>query len=163
MEDKILKKLNDQLHMVVNPDRLVRMLAVVNGAKRRGAGNTEVAGQGGQITNVINLTLPTAIVNRYRTNGSNEVVEVNEQGMVGMPAAALLEKIKPNNIPAPNTQLSVTTIVKDVPTTSNKTEIEKDNTYELLERKRKEAALARRDEALAARIDKATIVHGQEY
>jgi len=168
LEDKILKKLHDQLHMVVNSDKLVRMLAVVNGAKRRGAQQQE-NGQAGPITNVINLTLPTAIINRYRTNTSNEVIEVNEQGMVGMPATVLMEKIKPNNVPAaqiptnniptpkaqePYQSSSVTQLPATVSTTTMKDD-EKDNMHELLERKRKEA--------LAARVDKATIVNGQEY
>jgi hypothetical protein len=100
LEDRILRKISEQLPMIVNPDRLVRMLAVVNGAKRRGMQNQNGndGGMGGgtgttAITNVINLSLPVAIVNRYRTNGRNEVVEVNEQGLVGMPANKLLEKV----------------------------------------------------------------------
>ena len=92
LEDQILDKLQSQLHMIMNPDRLVRMLTVVNNAKRRGAGAEE--GQFAPISNVINLTLPTLIVNKYQTNGQNEVVEVNGQGLVGMPAQALIDKLR---------------------------------------------------------------------
>lgn len=92
LEDLLLDKIHAQLPMILNPDRLVRMLIAVNNAKRRGAGAEE--GQFAPISNVINLTLPTLIVNKYQTNGTNEVVEVNGQGLVGMPATALIERLK---------------------------------------------------------------------
>ena len=156
LEDKILKKLNDQLSMIVNPDRLVRMLAVVNGAKRRGAQQQD-NGQNVAVTNVINLSLPAAIVNRYRTNTSNEVIEVNEQGMVGMPATALLEKIRPA---AQIAQLpsGAKVVIDNKPTTSSFEILQgnEDDNYELLKRKRQEA--------LAARVKAATVdASGQEY
>lgn len=92
LEDQILDKLTNQLHMIMNPDRLVRMLVAVNNAKRRGAGAADT--QLAPISNVINLTLPTLIVNKYQTNQANEVVEVNGQGLVGMPATALIERLR---------------------------------------------------------------------
>lgn len=163
LEDKILKKLNDQLSMIVNPDRLVRMLSVVNGAKRRGAQQQD-NGQNIAVTNVINLSLPAAIVNRYRTNTSNEVIEVNEQGMVGMPASALMEKIRPGSTAIAQMQAPLKEL------TTSGFEIMKDEGdgggeayHESLKRKRQEAA-ERRQEALAARVKAATIdATGNEY
>lgn len=96
LEDQILDKITQQLPMIMNPDRLVRMLVAVNNAKRRGAGASDT--QLAPISNIINLTLPTLIVNKYQTNGANEVVEVNGQGLVGMPATALIEKLKQQQI-----------------------------------------------------------------
>lgn len=91
LEDRLLEKLEQALPMMVNPDKILRAITVVNGAKRRGAAQDAPIAQ---ITNVIHLNLPTMIVNRYQTNAQNEVVEVNGQGLVAMPANALLDRLK---------------------------------------------------------------------
>lgn len=134
LEDRLLEKLEQALPMMVNPDKILRAITVVNGAKRRGAPQDAPLTQ---ITNVIHLNLPTMIVNKYQTNAQNEVVEVNGQGLVAMPANALLDRLKiqdatvvaataATQLPAPPTPAPA---VKDPPNGSKREE-----TQRLLER-----------------------------
>lgn len=90
IEDRLLLKLEEQLPLMMNPDRILRAIAIINNAKRRGVANDQPMAQA---TQVINLTLPTVIVNRYKTNTNNEVIDVNGEALIGMPAERLLEQV----------------------------------------------------------------------
>lgn len=77
MEDELIKKLEDMLGMVYKPMEVARLLQLVNGLKRRGAGSDPTAAT--IINNqVVNLQLPPAIVQHFTADINNQVVEVIE-------------------------------------------------------------------------------------
>lgn len=97
LEDRLLTQLSDVLdqRMIYKPNDILRALHVVNNAKRRGnsAQETLVVHQ-----NVVNLSIPTIVMNAYKKNSHGEVVEVTtpegkQQTLVTMPAAALMHKL----------------------------------------------------------------------
>jgi hypothetical protein len=97
IEDALLSRLSDKVEqdLIYKPLDLIRALAVVNQAKRRGTSAQEslVVHQ-----NVVTLNLPTVVINAYKKNQRGEVVEVTtpdgqQQTLVTMPASALMQKL----------------------------------------------------------------------
>lgn len=76
LEYDLVEKLQRVSKLLVKPKDISDVLRVVNGAKRRGAG----ASQDQTIVqqNVINLTIPAALVHRFTSNANNQVVEVQD-------------------------------------------------------------------------------------
>ena len=93
MEDALLKRLKDLLPLMMKPWEVIRSIQVINAAKRRGASAPE---QIVQQQTVINLTLPTQIIQRFQTNPQNHVIHAGEQTLVTLQSAALLNKTKGN-------------------------------------------------------------------
>lgn len=81
-EDKLLGQLKQVIPMVMQPEKIARLLQIVNQAKRRGASSPD------HITakqTVIRLQLPVQIVNKFSTNSANQVVTIdNESGSQSM-------------------------------------------------------------------------------
>jgi predicted transcriptional regulator len=91
LEDKLIEKLDKNLPLMMRPMELVRTLQVVNGAKRRGASApTQLTAQ----QTIINLTLPTQIINQFKTNAQNQVTETGQQSLLTMQSSSLLTKLK---------------------------------------------------------------------
>lgn len=97
IEDQLLVKLGQKIEndMIYKPLDLIRALAVVNGAKRRG-----VSAQESLVVNkaVVTLNLPTMVIHNYTKNSRGEVVEVTtpegkQQTLVTMPASALMRQL----------------------------------------------------------------------
>jgi hypothetical protein len=76
IEDQLIKQLKSTLPMVMQPEKIVRMLQVINSAKRRGASSPDAIHQK---QTVIQLQLPIQIINRFATNGINQVVSVDAE------------------------------------------------------------------------------------
>lgn len=75
LEEKLLKKLDKLVPLLIKPMDVTRVLQTVNSAKRRGAGSSEV----GHITqNIVQLSLPPAIMQRFIKNANNQIVEVQD-------------------------------------------------------------------------------------
>lgn len=81
LEDQILDRLKDSLSMIFDPMKLAKLLQIVNGAKRRGSGVQELPQ--GQAT-VLNLTMPTQIIQHFVKNINNQVVRAGAQDLVTM-------------------------------------------------------------------------------
>jgi hypothetical protein len=83
IEDQLIKQLKTVLPLVIQPEKIARLLQVVNQAKRRGASSPDNIVQK---QTVIKLQLPVQIINKFSTNSSNQVVTVHdgvqEQSMV---------------------------------------------------------------------------------
>lgn len=92
IEDKILVKLEKSLPLITRTGDLVKAFQVLNSAKRRGSPVDTAA----QLINqtVINLTLPAAIVNKYKSNEQAQVVEVNGKSFLTAPSNLLPELAK---------------------------------------------------------------------
>lgn len=75
LEEKLLKKLDKLVPLLIKPMDVTRVLQTVNSAKRRGAGSSEV----GHITqNIVQLSLPPALMQRFIKNANNQIVEVQD-------------------------------------------------------------------------------------
>lgn len=97
LEDKLLIRMHEIVdnQMIYKPQDVIRALVVVNNAKRRGntAQESLVVHQ-----NIVNLSIPAAVVNNYTKNITGEVVEVTspdgqQQTLVTMQAATLMSKL----------------------------------------------------------------------
>lgn len=100
LEDKILEKMHQVVPMVMRPMELVRMLQVVNGAKRRGASAPDSILQKQQ---VVTITLPQVVINKFVANVNNQVVQAGQQELITMQSGTLLEKLKnvQKSLPSP--------------------------------------------------------------
>jgi hypothetical protein len=75
LEEKLVKKLDKLVPLLVKPMDITRVLQTVNSAKRRGAGASDL----GTVTqNIIQLTLPPALLQRFIKNTNNQIVEVQD-------------------------------------------------------------------------------------
>lgn len=86
LEDALIAKMQDCLPLMYKPGEVLAAIRVINGAKRRG----EVAAA--PVDNqrpVIQLVLPTKIVQQFTLNANNQIVQIGDQTMVTMPSAQL--------------------------------------------------------------------------
>ena len=108
LEDQILDKLKQSLSRVFDPMKLAKLLSVVNSAKRRGAAAPE------HLTSqqaVVQLNMPTQIIQQFTTNSANQVVKAGQQDLITVQSAnmtKLLQQLQPNlltlevpNVPTP--------------------------------------------------------------
>lgn len=107
IEDALIAKMQDLLPMMYKPMEVLRAITVINSAKRRGAGAPEHT----HVNNtVVNLTIPTQILQKFVTNANNQVVEVGDQTLVTMPSAQLLNQLKQQKVLAhDSSETSLTT------------------------------------------------------
>lgn len=91
-EDKLLDKLHEVIDSgaIYKPTDVLRAFQVVNNAHRRGQ---PVHAAGGVVNNIIQLVLPTHVIRKFTTSRANEVIEVEGQTMVTMPAHTLLQRL----------------------------------------------------------------------
>src|SRR5687768_9308931 len=69
LEAKVRERLMDNLDAVYKPMELVRVLQVVNAAKRRGSSTPAAITEQ---TQILNLVMPTKIINKFVTNINNQ-------------------------------------------------------------------------------------------
>lgn len=87
IEDKILDKLEKSLPLISRSTDLIKAFSVLNGAKRRGSQsdpNQTLINQ-----TVVNLTMPVALVNKYKTDSNSQVIEVNDTPFLTAPSSIL--------------------------------------------------------------------------
>lgn len=86
MEDSLIQKLQESLPMMFRPMEILKALQVINLAKRRGQSNPD------SIVNqqtIVNLTMPTQIVEKYTTNINNQVISAGTQQLLTMQSGDL--------------------------------------------------------------------------
>jgi hypothetical protein len=79
MEDTLLEKLQDLLPFMMRPMEVLKAIQVINQAKRRGSSAPE------SITSqqtVVQLLMPTQILQSFTTNINNQVVKAGAQDLV---------------------------------------------------------------------------------
>lgn len=87
LEDKLLAKLEKSLGLIFKPEVLLKALAVVNSAKRRGQSAPD------QVVNqqtIVKLLMPTQIVNNFTTNINNQVIKAGDQDLTTIQSGHLL-------------------------------------------------------------------------
>lgn len=91
LEDNLLEKLKKSLPLLVKPESILKAIATVNGAKRRGqSAPAQVTNQ----QNIVNIILPNVIVEKFVTNGDNQVIRAGEQDLVTMQSGNLLKQVE---------------------------------------------------------------------
>lgn len=75
LEERLLEKLERAIPLIVRPADITRTLQAINGAKRRGSGSQ---GQTTITQNIVQLTLPTALLQRFVSNQNNQIIEVQD-------------------------------------------------------------------------------------
>ncbi len=91
LEDRLLTKLNGSLGLLVKPLDIVKVMTVVNSAKRRGHTSTH------QITNtqnIVTLVMPTKIVQKFSVNINNQVITAGDQDLLTMTSSNLLKRVE---------------------------------------------------------------------
>lgn len=94
LEDSLLQKLRQSLPLMHKPFELLRAIQVINGAKRRGVSSPTTTHN--QQT-VVNITLPTQIVQRFTTNAQNQVIHAGSQELLTIQSSQL-EKLSSERI-----------------------------------------------------------------
>lgn len=95
LEDKLLAKMQDIIPFMMKPFEIIRALQMVNAAKRRGPSapeNTHIA------NTVVNLSIPVQILQKFQTNGDNQVIEVAAETVPAVPAKQSLITIDSNSL-----------------------------------------------------------------
>lgn len=97
LENKLLATLHEKVdqNMLYKVPDIVRVLAIANQAKRRGATAPEALTQSKP---VVSLVIPTVVINNYTKTAQGEVVEVEtaegeKQTLLTMPAVTLMQKL----------------------------------------------------------------------
>lgn len=96
LEDKLLVKLEAALPMIARPADILKAIAVVNNAKRRGADSPDVAATN---INVVSLTLPTNLVQKFAVNIDNQVIQAGNQNLLTMNSSDLLKRVNRPALP----------------------------------------------------------------
>lgn len=92
LEDELLAKLKELLPFMMRPGEVVKALATINAAKRRGAGAAEANAT--TINNIVVLQLPDVVKQRFVTNQNSEVVEVDGRTLLTIDSNTLLQQVK---------------------------------------------------------------------
>lgn len=91
IEEIVTKKLRESVLMMADPMKMLQVLRVVNGAKRRSLAEGQ---QPNQVNNIAILNLPERATVQYTKNEQNEVIEIDGRPMITMQAGRLLQHVK---------------------------------------------------------------------
>lgn len=96
IEKQATEQLKRSLPLVMRPMELVKVIQVINAAKRRGTSAPEAILEKQQ---VVNISLPSVIINNYTnlqpvTNVHNQVVRVGDQDLTTLQSSTLLSEHK---------------------------------------------------------------------
>lgn len=78
IEEKLLKKLQKSLGLIIKPDTLLKAITVINSAKRRGNSNSSSITD---TTDIAEITIPQVIKQTFVTNINNQVVQVGDRDL----------------------------------------------------------------------------------
>lgn len=91
LEDKLLEKMRDCIPLMYKPAEILRAIQVINSAKRRGQSSPD---QVIQQQKVVQLVLPTQIIQQFTVSGHNQVTQVGDQQLLTMQANTLLKRVQ---------------------------------------------------------------------
>ena len=91
LEDQLLVKMRDLLPMMYQPMQILKAIAVINAAKRRGHAAPE---QVHTTQTVVQINIPTKIIKQFiTTNIHNQVIATGEQDLVTIQPKSLLAQL----------------------------------------------------------------------
>lgn len=92
MEEQLLTQLKDLLPLMMRPMEILKAIQVINGAKRRGHLG-EMEGTSTAAT-VVQLTMPTLIMQNFTTNINNQVVQAGDQTLETIQSGSMMSAAK---------------------------------------------------------------------
>lgn len=98
LEDTLVKKLEDCLPFMMRPMEILKSIQVINAAKRRGSSAPEaITAQ----QTVVQLVIPTQIIQSFTTNINNQVIKAGEQDLVTIQSNAMSKMLGAKNVSTP--------------------------------------------------------------
>lgn len=93
MEDKLLESLEKTLGLLYDPMKILKAISVINAAKRRGEESPEAMAQNNTI---VNLTLPNAVMQRFKVTQNSEglIIEAGDQSLITATSTNLLKRME---------------------------------------------------------------------
>lgn len=91
LEGALINKLADVLPLMMRPGEILNAIRIINGAKRRGQSAPE---QVVHQNTVVNLVMPTQIIQKFSMNSNNQVTNVGSQTLETMQSSTLLASAK---------------------------------------------------------------------
>jgi len=86
MEDSLIEKLKDLMPYMMRPMEVLKAIQVINAAKRRGSSAPEsIISQ----QTVVQLLMPTQILQTFTTNINNQVIKAGTQDLVTVQSASM--------------------------------------------------------------------------
>ncbi len=92
IEDTLLEKLRGSIPLLIRPMEIVKTIQVINMAKRRGSASEISAPQ--QMSPVVQLTMPTQVVQSFTTNIHNQVISAGSQELITIPSGNMQNLLK---------------------------------------------------------------------
>jgi hypothetical protein len=86
IEDTLIGKLKDCIPYMMKPMEILASIRVINQAKRRGQ---QTLSSGHEKAEVVHLTLPISIVNQFRVDTNNQVIQAGQQDLITIQAGAM--------------------------------------------------------------------------
>lgn len=99
LEDSLLEKLKDCLPYMMRPMEILKAIQIINAAKRRGSSAPESITQ--QQT-VVQLILPTQILQNFTTNINNQVIKAGSQELITVQSGSMDKLLKSSKEVAQN-------------------------------------------------------------
>lgn len=84
IEDDLMDKLRGSVPLLIRPMEILKAIQVINSAKRRGTTGDQLAPQ--QISPVVQLTIPTQVIQSFTTNIHNQVISAGSQELITIPS-----------------------------------------------------------------------------
>lgn len=94
IEERAAKALEASITMIADPMKLVRILQVVNAAKRRSIPEQQQVASSAPVV----LNLPSHITANFHFNAQNEAVAIGERPLVTLPATEAAKMLKTRRI-----------------------------------------------------------------
>lgn len=91
LEDQLIEKMRDCIPLMHRPLEILKAIAVINAAKRRGQSTPESIIEK---QSIINLTIPVQIVNKFSTNLQGQVTSIGEQSLLTIQSGSLDSLLK---------------------------------------------------------------------
>lgn len=95
LEDALIKKMKDLIPMMYKPSEVIHAFTRINAAKRRGSSATE---QTISHQTVINLNLPTQILQHFAVDSKNQVIRAGQQDLITVQSGRMPQLL--SNLPA---------------------------------------------------------------
>lgn len=102
LEDALIKKMKDIIPMMYKPSEIIHAFTRINQAKRRGSSAPE---QTISHQTIINLSLPTQILQHFSVNAQNQVIRAGQQDLITVQSGRMSTLL--NALPAPKESQNV--------------------------------------------------------
>jgi hypothetical protein len=106
LEDSLIEKMKDLLPLMYKPMEVLKAISVINAAKRRGVSAPETLTSQSQ---VVQLIMPTQILQQFTTNIHNQVVKTGEIDLVTIQSHSMKKLLQDSRVGEPDVILPTIT------------------------------------------------------